>query len=364
MVRNRRVALQIRGLPADNLTVARTEQHDARALVSLNRSHRICTARVVADTTIPSPRGPGLTLRSSPSSPSPRSARSSPSSPLPARAAAAARGHAALRRRRGRPLRRRRTYGTLDHHAVLGRSPAWRPHPTARATGSWARTAGSSPSATPPSTGHWVRSSSTGPSWPSPRPPTARATGSRPSTAGSSPSATPPSTGRWGPPPRPTHRGHGDHPRRQGVLARGRRRRGVLLRRRHLLRVDGGDPPRRRASPAWPPPATARATGWSPATAGSSPSATPPSTGRWAASRRPTRSPAWPPPPTGDGYWMVGNDGSVYPFGDAQSFGSTRDDQAHRARRRHHPDPRRPGVLAVGARRLVLFVLGPVARTR
>ena len=61
------------------------------------------------------------------------------------------------------------------------------------------------------------------------------------------------------------------------------------------------------------------------------------------------------------GYWMVGNDGSVYPFGDAQSFGSTRHDQAHLPRRRHRPDDRRPGLLAVGARRLVLFVLGPVA---
>ena len=34
-------ALQIGGASTDNLTVTRTEQHDARALVSLNRSHRI-----------------------------------------------------------------------------------------------------------------------------------------------------------------------------------------------------------------------------------------------------------------------------------------------------------------------------------
>ena len=27
--------------------------------------------------------------------------------------------------------------------------------------------------------------------------------------------------------------------------------------------------------------------------------------------------------PDGKGYWLVGSDGSVYPFGDAQSYGST-----------------------------------------
>ena len=57
-------------------------------------------------------------------------------------------------------------------------------------------------------------------------------------------------------------------------------RRGLRLRRRRLLRVDGRHPPRRRRSPAWPPPRTARATGWWPATGGCSPSATPCSTGR------------------------------------------------------------------------------------
>ncbi len=107
--------------------------------------------------------------------------------------------------------------------------------------------------------------------------------------------------------PRPTHRGHGGDARRQGVLARGRRRRGLLLRRRHLLRVDGGHAPRGRGHRHGRARTTARATGWSPATAACSPSATPPSTGRSARSRRPTRSRGWPPRPTapGTGWWAT-----------------------------------------------------------
>ncbi len=51
-------------------------------------------------------------------------------------------------------------------------------------------------------------------------------------------------------------------------------------------------------SSAWPPPPTARATGWSPPTAASSPSATPASTARKAVNTSTSPSSAWPPPPT------------------------------------------------------------------
>ena len=166
--------------------------------------------------------------------------------------------------------------------------------------------------------------------------------------------------------PQRAHRGHDRHPRRQGLLARRARRRGLRLRRRRLLRVDGGHHAhpthrghggdarrqgllargRRTAgsspsatppstgrwaprtswpgSPAWPPPATARATGWSPVTAGSSPSATPSSTGRWARSHRPTRSRAWRRPPTapGTGWWAT--TAASIPSATPQSFGSDR----------------------------------------
>ena len=77
------------------------------------------------------------------------------------------------------------------------------------------------------------------PSWPSPPPPPARATGSWAGTAGSSPSATPATTGSLpvaAPDTGRPHRGHRRHPDRQGLLARGGRRRRVRLRRRRLLR--------------------------------------------------------------------------------------------------------------------------------
>ena len=161
---------------------------------------------------------------------------------------------------------------------------------------------------------------------------------------------------------RPTHRGHGHHPRRQGLLARRRRRRGLLLRRRHLLRVDGGHPPRGRASRAWPPPRTARATGWSAATAGCSPSATPPSTGPWGSrSRCRPRSPAWPPPPTatGTGWWAT--TAASTPSATPRASGRRPTTKPIAPGLGHRPHPRRPGVLAARARRLVLFVLRPVA---
>ena len=88
------------------------------------------------------------------------------------------------------------------------------------------------------------------------------------------------------------HRRHGRHPRRQGLLAGGLRRRGVRLRRRPLLRIHRQDA--RSTSPSCRHgrhARRARATGWWPPTAGSSPSVTPPSTGPGTASRA-TR-PSW-----------------------------------------------------------------------
>ena len=109
--------------------------------------------------------------------------------------------------------------------------------PDGRGTGTWPRTAASSPSATPPSSDPPGASISTNPSSGWRLPVTARATGWSPPTAASSPSVTPPST----------------------------------------------DPPAAWPSTdrrwAWPRLPTAVATGWSPPTAASSPSVTPPSTG-------------------------------------------------------------------------------------
>ena len=221
-----------------------------------------------------------------------------------------------------------RYLGSAGGRRSTGRSSAWRPPPTAGATGWWPPTAASSPSATPGFYG---------------------------------------STGAHA--PQPAHRRHGRHPRRRGLLAGRLRRRHLHLRRRRLLRLDGRHPPqpavvgmaptpdgrgywlvasdggiftfgdagfygstgnihlnqpivgmaatpdgrgllagrlrrrhlhlrRRRLlrldrqprpepsrSSAWPPPPTEAATGWSPPTAASSPSATPASTAREPGSR-------------------------------------------------------------------------------
>ena len=127
----------------------------------------------------------------------------------------------------------------------------------------------------------------------------------------------------------------------------------------------GGDRTSTSPSWAWPPPPTARATGWWPPTAASSPSATPASTARPAASTSTSPSWAWPPPrtaratgwwpptaasspsvtpastarpggihlnqpivgmaaaPDGRGYWLVAADGGIFAFGDAGFYGST-----------------------------------------
>ena len=122
-----------------------------------------------------------------------------------------------------------------------------------------------------------------------------------------------------GPDPQQAHRGHGRHPRRQGLLAGGVRRRHLRLRRRRLLRIHRR--PRTSTSPswAWPPPPTAAATGWPRPTAGSSPSATPGSTARPAAStlNAPiTGDPVQPRPARATGW--SSRDGGIFAFGDAQ----------------------------------------------
>ena len=144
--------------------------------------------------------------------------------------------------------------------------------PTRRATGSWRRTAASSPTATPGSTARPVPSSSTGPSSPWPPLPTARGTGSWPATAASSPTATPPSTVDGDAQARPAHRGHGPHARRQGYW---------------LVASDGGIfAPVTRGSTALgrcePDPAEKIVTGQS-----------------------------------GHGYWVEEQNGTAHPFGDA-----------------------------------------------
>ena len=94
-----------------------------------------------------------------------------------------------------------------------------------------------------------------------------------------------------GDPPQPADRGHGGLPRRRWLLAGGGRRGDLQLRRRRLLRLDG------RVTLNKPVVGMAAtptgATGWRPATGGSSAS-TPPSTAPRAASRSTCRS--WPSP--------------------------------------------------------------------
>ena len=89
-------------------------------------------------------------------------------------------------------------YGSMGgHRTSTARSWAWRPPPTAAATGWSPPTAGSSASATPASTAPWAAATSTARSWAWRPPPTAAATGWSPPTAASSASATPGSTAPW-----------------------------------------------------------------------------------------------------------------------------------------------------------------------
>ena len=81
-------------------------------------------------------------------------------------------------------------------------------------------------------------------------------------TAEYSPSATPTSTAPPATSTQQAHRGHGRHPRRQGLLVRRRRRRGVLLRRRPLLRLHRQRAPRCGRSPGCFPALTGAAICW------------------------------------------------------------------------------------------------------
>ena len=68
---------------------------------------------------------------------------------------------------------------------------------------------------------------------------------------------------------------------------------------------------------------SARATGWSPPTAGCSTTGTPASPGPWAARRSTVRSSASPPIRWRRAYWLVASDGGIFSFGGAPFFGST-----------------------------------------
>ena len=171
------------------------------------------------------------------------------------------------------------------------------------------------------STGRWAASRSTSPSWAWRPPPTAAATGRWPPTAASSPSATPGSTGRWAASPQQARRGHGGDPRRRRLLGGGLRRRHLRLRRRRVLRLDGRPAPQ-------------------PAVVGMA--ATPDGDGYWEVAsdggifafgdagfhgsmggqhlNKPVVGMA--ATPDGDGYWEVASDGGIFAFGDAGFHGS------------------------------------------
>ena len=74
---------------------------------------------------------------------------------------------------------------------------------------------------------------------------------------------------------------------------------------------------------AWPRRPTARATGSSPPTVGSSPSAMPASTARRAAVHLNEPIVGMAARPDGKGYWLVASDGGIFAFGDAGFHGST-----------------------------------------
>ena len=176
------------------------------------------------------------------------------------------------------------------------------------------------------------------------------------------------------------------------LLAGGLRRRDLRLRRRPLLRLHRRHRHSTSRSSGWPPRRTARATGWSPPTAGSSPSATPASTARPAAShlnkpivgmaadarrrgvlagrlrrrdlrlrRRPsTARPAaihLNKPIVGmaadarrRGYWLVASDGGIFAFGDAGFSARGRPPSTSRSSA-WPPTPDGRGLLAGGLRR-------------
>ena len=180
------------------------------------------------------------------------------------------------------------SFGDAGFHGSTGAMPLNKPMvgmaatPDGGGTGWWPPTAGSSPSATPSFHG------STG-AMPLNKPIVGMA-------------ATPDGGGYWlvasdggvfsfgdaelprigrCPGPQQAHRGHGRHPRRRRVLAGGLRRRGVRLRRRQFLRL-----PSRSGHREHQPIVGMAAT------------------------------------PDGGGYWIVGQDGALYSYGDANYLGS------------------------------------------
>ncbi len=106
------------------------------------------------------------------------------------------------------------------------------------------------------------------------------------------------------------------------VLARIIRRRDLQLRVGRILRLPRWIRPQPSRSSAWPPPRTAGATGWWPATAGSSPTATPPSSAPTADPRSTSPIVGMAATPDGQGYWLVASDGGIFAYGDAAFFGS------------------------------------------
>ena len=89
----------------------------------------------------------------------------------------------------------------------------------------------------------------------------------------------------------------------------------------HFYGSTGGPSTSTARSWPWPPPPTARATGWWPPTAASSPSVTPTSTARWAVST--LNQPIVGMAANGSrGYWLVAADGASSPSA-TPFYGST-----------------------------------------
>ena len=122
-----------------------------------------------------------------------------------------------------------------------------------------------------------------------------------------------------------THRRHGRHPRRPGLLAGGRRRRHLHLRQRCVPRFDGGSA---LVAPVVGIAATPGGDGYWMAAADGGVFA-------FGAARHQMPSSDLSPAaavtgiaatPSGQGYWLVAKDGSIYSFGDAPFKGSLGDD--------------------------------------
>ena len=134
--------------------------------------------------------------------------------------------------------------------------------------------------------------------------------------------------------PEPADRRHGGDARRQGLLARGRRRRHLRLRRCRLLREHRQHGAQRSRSSAWRRPTTARATGSWRRTAGSSTFGDANFYGSAGSPTCPIPWSAWWPRPTAAATCMATENGVVLPYGDAQAFGGLR---WTRRRRRSRP---------------------------